>query len=1559
MNKLCCSMMTVVAAILLARAEVTLPADYRQLEWIGSATGAEYIDTGYVLQTGDAIETTFELATVQPTQWSSVFGCTIDRTGNPHFTFQPHYGSTTATKATYKYGGQMITLANDAFPAGVPVTFRCRNETASWTSAKGDGSIVLENTVPVNCISTLLLFNQNTAMTVGAATPDASRIKMKLYSFTILAADGETVRRNFVPCRRKVDGVVGLYETVEGAFCSNGFGSGRFVGSDDIDLRYSYVQLTLSQYLDTGYTHKADTTVETVFYVPDPSPVPAKKYASLFGARNKDDETNSMGFFPWNTWTAPNVDNAAIYVRDGYTLGNDLNPPQLFIYDAWVKMTCDANGASWWALDNPQASRYVAVDPKAKTAGAATFYINGFHTKGATGTEGVEGVRFRSFKIGETSGVVHDYYPMRLADGSVGFYDTVAHAFISTIGTYGGVLHTVSADEATISVYEGTLGAGDLVGRTAVEKKGLGSVDAAAVTVYPSLIIGEGTLSFQNGAAAAYEVAGRLKLVGGARAVVDMTADGIDAFTVAGAVDLSRASASNPFVFSVVLVGDVTLDANGVTLVSAGFTVGDEAKVRIEGAPLVPVVRNGALVLMPMAAVPVSARWVGGGDHANPADARNWICKAFDGSVLEGAIPTAETAIIVPAGASSFNWPAEAGLSCQSITAEAGTIVLAEDCSWTGVALDNPFFNNLSIDLNGHTLTLTANNGESAYPITVTDSQVGGRLVIDVPQGATFENTKIALSGALQLVKAGVGTFVANRFPQDYDGGTQVAAGTFMSYNDTGADSSAYAPSQNSHKRVFGVEGSTVRVEAGATFDINGIYDLQLYSFVANGGRFINSKKQSKYDWGGLGNLLLEADSRFDLANSTVVSKTGAVFNLNGHTLTVNIAEGANFYQRYVAISNGTFVVTGGGVFDPNGNSTIDMPGTTLDLDVWSGRDNTELTVSNLVTRYTGASQLVGKKTIHVTGAFKPMCDRYPSVTLHEGAVLDLSGRDGAWNVVSALGNTVAYAPNVVHIVLDVGARTPAEAEQLVAWSAVPQGISFSVKGEEVTLNDSLSVVQSGIFFNVPPDSRVVVSATWTGVAGDNNPTNPANWNCWNARGNPVANGVPSSVAAVTLSGSIGLDFTDAALPWQILSIGSCSLTRDCDWRGLGAYPDHLAANATIDLRGHKLFVEAPAGTSSKALTVTDSTSVAIAPGEFHFNVETNMTFTDAGTLFTGNLRLVKEGAGTYTPQKFNHTYSGGTTLAEGKLKLYNDTGANSTGYAVNPGSSFKNPYPLGVHGSAVTIATGATFDINGVWDLHNHDFMLEGGTVINSKGQTKEDWGGLANVSLTADSSVNVGASTLFSAGTIDLGGHVLDVTINKGQYFICGNNLTFTNGTIRTRSSDVGYFLIFGAQNARTVDFDIGSKLDMRAAFDVHDYTANYFRDENLGTTAMNVWGTFLPLAYDGEKDYFYGCTMQNGSTIDLTRRTGVWNATSSFSNGAKEVAFAANATVTVDLTGREIEFVNGEGLVQIIAWETEPPATTRFKTDAEMRARGRSFVKRSDGLYLMRSEFILYVR
>lgn len=57
-------------------------------------------------------------------------------------------------------------------------------------------------------------------------------IQAKLYYFTMDAADGTPIR-NFIPCYRKNDGEIGLYDTVDGIFYSNQ-GSGTFSKGADI-----------------------------------------------------------------------------------------------------------------------------------------------------------------------------------------------------------------------------------------------------------------------------------------------------------------------------------------------------------------------------------------------------------------------------------------------------------------------------------------------------------------------------------------------------------------------------------------------------------------------------------------------------------------------------------------------------------------------------------------------------------------------------------------------------------------------------------------------------------------------------------------------------------------------------------------------------------------------------------------------------------------------------------------------------------------------------------------------------------------------------------------------------------------------------------------------------------------------------------------------------------------------------------------------------------------------------------------------------------------------------
>ena len=52
------------------------------------------------------------------------------------------------------------------------------------------------------------------------------------WGFTMSAADGTPIR-SFVPCYRKSDNAIGLYDTVEGAFYTNA-GTGAFTKGADV-----------------------------------------------------------------------------------------------------------------------------------------------------------------------------------------------------------------------------------------------------------------------------------------------------------------------------------------------------------------------------------------------------------------------------------------------------------------------------------------------------------------------------------------------------------------------------------------------------------------------------------------------------------------------------------------------------------------------------------------------------------------------------------------------------------------------------------------------------------------------------------------------------------------------------------------------------------------------------------------------------------------------------------------------------------------------------------------------------------------------------------------------------------------------------------------------------------------------------------------------------------------------------------------------------------------------------------------------------------------------------
>lgn len=71
-----------------------------------------------------------------------------------------------------------------------------------------------------------------TAYGTGAMNTANQKYYGKVYSFTMDDVDGTPIR-NFVPCYRKADSVIGLYDTVSGAFFTNK-GTGSFTKGADV-----------------------------------------------------------------------------------------------------------------------------------------------------------------------------------------------------------------------------------------------------------------------------------------------------------------------------------------------------------------------------------------------------------------------------------------------------------------------------------------------------------------------------------------------------------------------------------------------------------------------------------------------------------------------------------------------------------------------------------------------------------------------------------------------------------------------------------------------------------------------------------------------------------------------------------------------------------------------------------------------------------------------------------------------------------------------------------------------------------------------------------------------------------------------------------------------------------------------------------------------------------------------------------------------------------------------------------------------------------------------------
>ena len=469
-------------------------------------------------------------------------------------------------------------------------------------------------------------------------------------------------------------------------------------------------------------------------------------------------------------------------------------------------------------------------------------------------------------------------------------------------------------------------------------------------------------------------------------------------------------------------------------------------------------------------------------------------------------------------------------------------------------------------------------------------------------------------------------------------------------------------------------------------------------------------------------------------------------------------------------------------------------------------------------------------------------------------------------------------------------------------------------------------------------------TATWTGAVSSD-PFVAGNWN---------GNAVPGTNTAVTVSGTPAHTLNLAGgkdLPCASLFFDGAVLTGDACLRGVDA--SKIVSGSSVDLNGHALTLAA--ATTTPTLAVGDTSSGA--PGEFHLVVASGATLSNASTTFSGNVRFVKEGAGAYIAGS-SESYSGGIAVIGGAYKLSN--------YATGD----------------IYIGAGATFDQYG-YSLSANPVVLAGGTLTNTKGSNSVL---PSRLDLSADSSIVYGKSVTFDWGVPknsvwNLGGKTLNLVMDGGDPdFNMAEGETVSNGTFKvTVNASAGGnkgkgWVQFAALDGRDgLNLDLGTSIlrlkhcSPNRNSSVCDFTCNPLAGQTVYSgNKLEIYGTFTPQSTDG-----FNLLMMDGSAMDLSSWSGVWNCAFSnaggYANGSEtgcKVSFADGATVTVNLAGRTDLDTIAEARDYVMTWATSaiPANTVNFVLDAETAAlpQAYSLRKNATGLKLTKKNgFTMVIR
>ena len=553
---------------------------------------------------------------------------------------------------------------------------------------------------------------------------------------------------------------------------------------------------------------------------------------------------------------------------------------------------------------------------------------------------------------------------------------------------------------------------------------------------------------------------------------------------------------------------------------------------------------------------------------------------------------------------------------------------------------------------------------------------------------------------------------------------------------------------------------------------------------------------------------------------------------------------------------------------------------------------------------------------------------RYGEAFTLDGGTLELALSGTVAPVTTYITNSLALNAGA-KLFFDMTALDTTEFILSTDGFTLGEGVESAVSCAEVSRSTEAMAEASGANGIRIAVLTEAATAIYTGAGADPlDFTDAANWACTNAVGGGLPGKIPLGVTEVTIYGTTAFQVTNGA-PFVCASVtfDNATLPDNADLRGLDF--SKVTSDSVIDLQGRTLFLADETSAALGEFTITD-TSLG-TPGTVRVSVADGSTLLNSGVALTENLRLVKEGEGLFSAGKASQTYTGGTDVSNGTIRV----ASSGTGH-----------FGSGV----IYLPTGSTLDIYNN-DASSATVVLAGGTIQNSATTA----GTLPRVlSLTSDSTIkhaNGSASNndmnVPAGCEWNLGGYTLslEMTGNDSDFSFSDAALNVvSNGTIIVTVNTTGG-VTKGYVQLRRISGKDGLRLDLgktypriKGSYDcsVMDFTDNPVSgagEYNEKGKTIEIYGKFLPKSTLGVNK-----KMMNGSTLDLTMVTGAFSCNfvkGPNGTGNQKLQFAANATITVNLDGRtDLKTSAKSESPYVVTWSTKPADTTTFVLDEATR-------------------------